>query len=144
MIAGIIKAAASALGLKAALVWGCMALAAAGGAWGFVAWREHLAYAEGYGAAEALWTGRYDQLVASYRAAEAAERERQANENRRVREEIEVRIAGILRMRDDLRAELERMADEADKDRDRDRACLGADSVQRLNRIRPTVPAPYP
>lgn len=144
MIAGIIKAAASALGLKAALVWGGVALAAAGGAWGFVAWREHVAYGEGYDAAEALWKGRYDQLVASYRAAEAAERTRQAEENRRVREEFETRVAGIMQMRDDLRAELGRMADEAEKDRDRDRACLGADSVRRLNRIRPTVPAPDP
>jgi hypothetical protein len=144
MTLGIVNTVATALGLKAALVWGGVALAAAGSAWGFVAWREHVAYAEGYGAAEALWKGQIDQLVASYRAAEAAERTRQAEENRRVREEFEARVAGIMQMRDDLRAELGRMADEAEKDRDRDRACLGADSVRRLNRIRPTVPAPDP
>lgn len=110
-------------------------------AWLYLQHRDIRAYNAGYQDAERIWSEKYedltvtfDKLITDYRAAEDAERLRQADANTRARDELRPEVERLAAENEQLKSDMQEMAREADKDPNRDRVGIGAGSVSRIDR----------
>lgn len=91
---------------------------------------------KGYDRGVAEWSLKYDRLVSDYQTARTVELERIAKANEVAKANEARRIAKLEKQAEDLETKIKELANEADKDPDRDQPAIGADGVQRINRIR--------
>lgn len=107
--------------LSTLLVYGSIALAA----WGAWQWRYHSGVVQGRAEIRAEWE-----------AARQAEADRVAKAVAEAQAEAQKTIDALEKREEDLNAELEKARAEADNDPAANECGLGADSVQRLQRLR--------
>lgn len=128
----IIRMLAALLGGKAWLAWLIVAGLGAGALGGLYAWVDH----GGYARAEAKWSAKYEAREVALERQRFQELDRQATVNA----EAKAREAARLALEQQRAAELERLLAELDRAAESDpnakRIGLGADSVDRLNRIK--------
>lgn len=128
----LIKLLTDLLGGKAWLAWLVVAFVGLGGLGAAYAYVDH----SGYARASSGWTVKYDDLEAAVERASAAETARQSQAN----EAAKSAEASAVQVEQDREASLEatitELQVEADSDPNKDRVGLGADSVNRLNRIK--------
>lgn len=122
---------ASLLGGKTWLAWLVVAglgAGAAGGAWAYI---DH----GGYARAANEWTIKYDKREAELQKARFAELDRQATVNAEAKARETTKLAAEKARADALDALVADLQAAAEADPNHDRIGLGADSVDRLNRI---------
>ena len=120
------------LGGKTWLAWLIVAALSAGALGGLYAWVDH----QGYARASAKWEKKYDAREAELQAARFKELDRQATANAEAKAREAERLAAEQRRVAELERQIAENDKAADADPNRDRIGIGADSVERLNRIR--------
>ena len=128
----MIRILAGLLGGKTWLAWLIVAGLGLGAVGGLYAYVDH----QGYRRAEVKWSAKYDAREAALEAQRFKELDRQATVNAEAKAREAERLAAEQRRVDELEALIADLAAAADADPNRDRIGLGADSVDRLNRIR--------
>lgn len=120
------------LGGKAWLAWLVAAGVGLGAVGGLYAYVDH----QGYARAEAKWSQKYDAREAELQAVRFRELDRQATANAEAKAREAERIASMEAEIAALEAVVVENDRGAEADPNRDRVGLGADSINRLNRIR--------
>lgn len=128
----IIRLLAGLLGGKTWLAWLIAAAMAATALAGVYAYVDH----QGYKRAATEWSAKYEKREAELQAARFRELDRQATANAEAKAREAERLAAEQRRAEELEALLDELAAAAKADPNADRIGLGADSVERLNRIR--------
>lgn len=120
------------LGGKTWAAWLLVAVLAIGAAGGTYAWVDH----QGYARASAAWSQKYEAREAALQAQRFRELDRQASANAEAKAREAARLAAEQARADALEALIDELTAAAEHDPNAARIGLGADSVDRLNRIR--------
>ena len=129
---GAVAWLAGVLGGRSWLAWLIVAVMALGSVGGLYAWIDH----GGYSRASAEWSVKYERRENEIRTARFKELDRQAAVNDAAKAREAIALAAEAARADALDKLIAGLNAAADEDPNRDDLCLGADSVERLNRIR--------
>ena len=94
-----------------------------------------LIYGLGYHHARGTWQARYEARENALRVEAAAETARQQSANDAAKAAEAENLLKLAAFNETLNTQIEELSREADNDPDRDRFCLSAGSVQRINKI---------